>query len=94
MFKKRTRSLVRLLVIVGAGVFVLGSLGCAPSKLKAGDDGVVCERVMPTGSHIPRTYCYKAAQAKDRRENDQEKVRNIQIGSGLKLPDPPQPTGN
>jgi len=92
MFKNRTRSLVRLLVLVGAGVFVLGSFGCMSSQPKAGDDGVVCERVLPTGSHIPRMYCYKAAQAKDRRENDQEKVRNIQIGSGLKVPDPPPAT--
>ncbi len=97
MLGARSRSLALSVAFGGALLFFIGTLGssgCARGKAVS-DNDVVCERVLPTGSHIPRMYCWKASQAKDRRNNDQEKIRNIQIGSGIKLePDKPSPPVN
>ena len=96
MLGARSRSLALSVAFGGALLFVIGTFsttGCARNAV-SGDD-IVCERVLPTGSHIPRMYCWKASQARDRRINDQEKIRNIQIGSGIKIePDKPSPPVN
>lgn len=65
--------------------------GCASSQQKNGEpsavlynkDQMVCERESPTGSHIPRTRCYKRQQADQRRTRDQAQIDDIKLGSAV-----------
>ncbi|MCG8420357.1 MAG: hypothetical protein MJE77_20685 [Proteobacteria bacterium] len=90
MFKARLRHFV----IIAACCLALTVVSCATGKhAQSGDnDKVVCRETMPTGSHIPRKVCWKEHQVQDRRNSDQEKVRNMHIGSGVQ-PDPNRPSG-
>ena len=87
------RARLRWLAVIGALWVIFPLLGCASQNSKS-RNGYVCERVAPTGTHIPRTYCWKTSEADQRREKDQETLRNLQIGSGINVPDSPSgPTG-
>lgn len=65
--------------------------GCASSQQKNGEpsavlynkDKMVCERESPTGSHIPRTRCFKRQQADQRRASDQAKMDDIKLGGAV-----------
>jgi hypothetical protein len=49
-------------------------------------DKVVCTRDNPTGSHIPRTRCYRRQDTRNRRENDQKQVEAIKLGGTIVNP--------
>ena len=87
---------VRTLVVAALCTVTIGFTGCAwgPNNAKqeepVGKQKVVCVRDAPTGSHISQMVCYKKQDVNARRENDREKVRNMQIGGAVV----PAPTGN
>lgn len=78
-------------------------LGCASSQQKSSSDQqtavlynkdkVVCKRDNPTGSHIPRTRCYRRQDAQNRRDNDQAQIEAIKLGGAID-PIPNDGSGN
>jgi hypothetical protein len=71
-------------------------LGCGGSRQQSSSDQqtavlynkdkVVCKRDNPTGSHIPRTRCYRRQEAQNRRENDQSQIEAIKLGGAINAP--------
>jgi hypothetical protein len=67
--------------------------GCATSSKQSSSDQqtavlydkdkVVCTRDYPTGSHIPRTRCYRRNQAQQRRDADQAQIDAIKLGGAM-----------
>lgn len=78
--------------LFAAACALASTVGCASSqKQKSGEpsavlynkDKMVCERDFPTGSHIPRTRCYRRQQADQRRASDQANVDAIKLGGAV-----------
>ena len=71
-------------------------LGCGGSRQQSSSDQqsavlynkdkVVCTRDNPTGSHIPRTRCYRRQDAQNRRDNDQSQIEAIKLGGAISAP--------
>ena len=85
--------LFRFSLLASACLLALTTLGCASqqSQKSASSGTVVCERYLPTGSHLTRARCVKKEDVEARRESDRETIRDIQIGSNL---DPSANSGN
>lgn len=86
--------LVRLRFSLVAACVMLSTIaGCAsssqqqkgdePSAVLYNKDKMVCERESPTGSHIPRTRCFRRREADQRRANDQSQVDAIKLGGAV-----------
>lgn len=68
-------------------------LGCGSSRQQSSSsqqtavlynkDKVVCKRDNPTGSHIPRTRCYRKQDARNRQDRDQAQVEAIKLGGAM-----------
>jgi hypothetical protein len=79
------------LALFAAACALVSTLGCASSQQQKGDtsavlynkDKMVCERDFPTGSHIPRTRCYRRQQADQRRASDQANVDAMKLGGAI-----------
>lgn len=80
-------------------VFFAGLLSATPGCLstsqpddagakqaKLDSERVRCRREYPTGSHISQMVCYRVQHVEDRRQSDQEKMRNMQIGGAIVTP--------
>ena len=71
-------------------------LGCGGSRQQSSSDQqtavlynkdkVVCTRDNPTGSHIPRTRCYRRQDTQNRRTNDQSQIEAIKLGGAISDP--------
>ena len=68
-------------------------LGCGSSRQQSSSDQqtavlynkdkVVCKRDNPTGSHIPRTRCYRRKDVQQRRDQDQRQLEDMKLGSAI-----------
>lgn len=84
---------VRLRFSLVAACALLSTLaGCASSSQQKSDepsavlynkDKMVCERESPTGSHIPRTRCFRRREADQRRASDQSQIDAIKLGGAV-----------
>lgn len=92
MFNVRPR--FSLLAACALALSLTGTmLGCGGSRQQSSSDQqtavlynkdkVVCKRDNPTGSHIPRTRCYRRQDAQNRRDNDQSQVEAIKLGGAI-----------
>lgn len=54
-----------------------------PSAVLYNKNKMVCERESPTGSHIPRTRCFRRQETDQRRAQDQSTVDAIKLGSSI-----------
>lgn len=86
----------RTFIAATACALAVGLTACAvgPSTAQKKDKDavakgkVVCVRDAPTGSHITQMVCYKQQDVTDRRKNDKERVRNLQIGGAINPKNP------
>lgn len=92
MVSKQNRpasSSVRTLIVAALCILTMALTGCAwentnsDKKQKLGKQKVMCVRDAPTGSHITQLVCYRKTDVKARRQNDRERVRNLQIGGAV-----------
>ena len=91
MSENSVRKLARLAFTAGAAALALGSLGCGAGKQKKDEPSAVvynkekmhCERVYPTGSHIPVLRCVDRNHADTRREQDQRRIQDLQQGGSI-----------
>lgn len=80
---------VRTFIAAAVCALALGLTGCVQATTQPAKKGSVtkkkvkCIRDAPTGSHITQMVCYTDKDVKERRQNDREKVRNMQIGGAV-----------
>lgn len=83
---------IRFSLFVAACALLSTIAGCAssqqkkegePSAVLYNKNKMVCERESPTGSHIPRTRCFRRQEADQRRAHDQLTVDSIKLGGAV-----------
>jgi hypothetical protein len=83
---------LRLSLFVAACALLSPIAGCAssqqkkdgePSAVLYNKNKMVCERESPTGSHIPRTRCFRRQEADQRRASDQSQIDAIKLGGAV-----------
>ena len=83
---------LRFSLFAAACALLSVTAGCASSKQqKNGEPSavlynknkMVCERESPTGSHIPRTRCFRRQETDQRRASDQSQVDAIKLNSAV-----------
>jgi hypothetical protein len=83
---------LRFSLVVAACALAWTVVGCAASQQQSSGqetavlynkEKLVCKRDYPTGSHIPRTRCYKRQQVQQRRDQDQAQMESIKLGGAM-----------
>ncbi|ACY19204.1 hypothetical protein Hoch_6740 [Haliangium ochraceum DSM 14365] len=90
MSTHRLQRAPRLILWAGSLALVIGSMGCGARQSQDEGKTVVynkekmnCKREYPTGSHLPVMRCVDRQAEKDRRDADQNSVRDLQNRSAI-----------